>query len=81
MQVISDIEDCRQAVLKQRQAGLSVGIVPTLGALHRAHRSLVAAAKERCAVVVVTIFVFKLRDLLKPVLVAVLRLARIFCLA
>lgn len=57
MQVISDIENCRQAVLKKRQAGLSVGIVPTLGALHRAHRSLVAAAKERCAVVVVTIFV------------------------
>ena len=57
MQVISDIENCRQAVLKKRQAGLSVGIVPTLGALHRAHRSLMAAAKERCAVVVVTIFV------------------------
>ena len=31
--------------------------------------------------VVVTFFVFKLRDLLMPVLVAVLRLARIFCLA
>jgi membrane-associated phospholipid phosphatase len=31
--------------------------------------------------VVVTYFVFKLRDLLMPVLVAVIRLARIFCLA
>lgn len=57
MNVYSTIESCRGAVRKAQQAGTRVGVVPTMGALHDGHLSLVAAARARCGMVVVTIFV------------------------
>ncbi len=40
-----------------RQAGETIGVVPTMGALHQGHLSLARAARERCDRVIVTIFV------------------------
>ena len=40
-----------------RMAGRSVGLVPTMGALHAGHRSLIARAVAECDVVAVTVFV------------------------
>ncbi len=57
MVVCKDIETCRQAVREARRAGRSVGLVPTMGALHEGHLSLIRAARARCAYVAVTIFV------------------------
>jgi pantoate--beta-alanine ligase len=56
-QVISDREAMRAVVESARREGRRVGIVPTMGALHAGHLSLVEAARRECDVTVVTIFV------------------------
>lgn len=57
MHVHSEIGPCHSAVLQARCCGRTVGLVPTMGALHDGHLSLIRAARERCGLVAVTIFV------------------------
>jgi pantoate--beta-alanine ligase len=56
-QLITDGDALRQAVRDARQRGQSVGLVPTMGAVHDGHLSLVDAARAECDLSVVTIFV------------------------
>lgn len=57
VQIIRDIAALRHALSAMRQGGKSVAMVPTMGALHDGHMSLVKKAKTLADVVVVSIFV------------------------
>jgi pantoate--beta-alanine ligase len=55
--VLETIPAARQWVREQRSAGLTLGLVPTMGALHEGHLSLIRRARQRCDRTLLSIFV------------------------
>lgn len=57
IKIIRTIAEMKAFVKTIKQAGKTIGLVPTMGALHEGHLSLMKAAKEKCDIVIASIFV------------------------
>jgi pantoate--beta-alanine ligase len=57
MKIVHTIAEIREFVRQARLAGRTVGLVPTMGYLHEGHLELMRRARERCGIVVASVFV------------------------
>ncbi len=55
--LLHKISDVREQIKKWKEAGLTIGLVPTMGALHDGHKSLIEKSIETCNKTVVSVFV------------------------
>ena len=55
--LIKKINELREYIRPYKANNETLGLVPTMGALHNGHLSLIKAAKEKCDRVVVSVFV------------------------
>ncbi len=56
MKIISSISELRETLAPLRKQGKKIGLVPTMGALHEGHASLIDHSSAECDVTVVSVF-------------------------
>jgi pantoate--beta-alanine ligase len=57
IKTVRAVSELRGALMPLRRSGRTIGLVPTMGALHAGHLSLIERARAQCDVVVVSLFV------------------------
>lgn len=57
MKVLRTIKEIKEYAKTQKRAGKIIGLVPTMGALHEGHLTLMRAAREKCDIVIASVFV------------------------
>lgn len=57
MNILRTVKEIQEYTKGQKAAGRSIGLVPTMGALHEGHLTLMRVAKRECEVVIASVFV------------------------
>ena len=57
MQIFNNVKQAQDWCKSQKSSGKTIGLVPTMGYLHAGHLSLVRMARQKCDIVIVSIFV------------------------